>query len=71
MTCGLLRQHDVSRLSAEESASWTAAEHPLRGVHQFSLAGLPPLLRIELVPATAAVGGSSGRPSGPAPAMVR
>ncbi len=42
------RRHDLSRFSAEQLASWIAAESPLLGIHQFSLAGLAPTVRLEL-----------------------
>ena len=45
----LQRQHQVSPLSGDELAAWAASERPLLGAHQFSLAGLPELLRTELV----------------------
>jgi hypothetical protein len=45
----LQRQHKVSSLSEDELAAWVASERPLLGAHQFSLAGLPELLRTELV----------------------
>jgi integrase len=45
----LLRQHDVTSLRADELAGWIAAERPLLGAHQFSLAGLPELLRTEFL----------------------
>ena len=45
----LLRQHDVASLRAGELAAWIAAERPLLGAHQFSLAGLPELLRTEFL----------------------
>ncbi len=45
----LLRQHDVASLGAGELAAWIAAERPLLGAHQFSLAGLPELLRTEFL----------------------
>ena len=45
----LLRQHKVSSLSDDELAAWVASERPLLGAHQFSLAGLPELLRTELL----------------------
>ncbi len=45
----LLRQHDVTSLRADELAAWIAAERPLLGAHQFSLAGLPELLRAEFL----------------------
>jgi integrase len=45
----LRRQHPAAALSDEEVAAWAAAEQPRIGVHQFSLAGLPELLRAELL----------------------
>ena len=45
----LLRQHNVISLRADELAAWIAAERPLLGAHQFSLAGLPELLRTEFL----------------------
>jgi integrase len=45
----LLRQHTVTLLSDRELAAWIAGEQPRLGVHQFSLAGLPELLRTELL----------------------
>jgi integrase len=45
----LRRRHDVTVLSAEELAAWIAGQQPRQGVHQFCLAGLPELLRAELL----------------------
>ena len=45
----LLRQHEVASLGAGELGAWIAAERPLLGAHQFSLAGLPELLRTEFL----------------------
>jgi len=45
----LLRQRDVTSLRAGELDAWIAAERPLLGAHQFSLAGLPELLRTEFL----------------------
>jgi len=45
----LLRQHDAALLGAGQLAAWIAAERPLLGAHQFSLAGLPELLRTEFL----------------------
>jgi len=45
----LRRQRTVATLSEEELASWIANEQPRLGVHQFSLAGLPELVRVELL----------------------
>ena len=45
----LLRQHTCHRCRADELAAWVAGERPLLGAHQFSLAGLPELLRTELL----------------------
>jgi len=36
-------------LTGDELAAWVASEQPRLGVHQFSLAGLPELLRAELL----------------------
>ena len=44
----LHRQRDVAALSIEQLEEWIAAESPLLGLHQFSLASLPLLLRMEL-----------------------
>ncbi len=51
---GLCRFHDQrlhrrGLLTGDELAAWVAGERPRLGVHQFSLAGLPELLRIELL----------------------
>ena len=45
----LRRQRHVVTLSGDELAAWVAAERPRLGVHQFSLAGLPELLGVELL----------------------
>ena len=45
----LRRQRDVTSLRAGELAAWIVAERPLLGAHQFSLAGLPELLRTEFL----------------------
>ena len=45
----LRRQHDVASLEAGKLAAWIAAERPLLGAHQFSLAGMPELLRTEFL----------------------
>lgn len=45
----LCRQRTITALSEAELASWIAAEAPRLGMHQFSLAGLPELLRVELL----------------------
>jgi integrase len=45
----LHRQHAVASLPDDQLADWTASEQPRLGVHQFSLAGLPELLRAELL----------------------
>ena len=53
---GLCRFHD-QRLarrggagrSPEELAAWVAAEHPLLGAHQFTLTGLPDVVRVEVL----------------------
>jgi len=45
----LLRQHEVTSLRADELDAWIAAERPLLGAHQFSLAALPELLRTEFL----------------------
>jgi integrase len=36
-------------LTGDELAAWVAGERPRLGVHQFSLAGLPEMLRVELL----------------------
>ena len=42
--------HEItSAVLAAELAAWVAAEAPRLGMHQFSLAGLPELLRVELL----------------------
>jgi integrase len=51
---GLCRFHDQrlhrrGLLTGDELAAWVASERPRLGVHQFSLAGLPKLLRAELL----------------------
>jgi integrase len=51
---GLCRFHDQrlhrrGLLTGDELAAWVASERPRLGVHQFSLAGLPELLRVELL----------------------
>ncbi len=51
---GLCRFHDQrlhrrGLLTGDELAAWVASERPRLGVHQFSLAGLPELLRTELL----------------------
>ena len=51
---GLCRFHDQrlhrrGLLTGDELAAWVAGERPRLGVHQFSLAGLPELLRVELL----------------------
>ena len=53
---GLCRFHDQRlfaphgrQLTGDELAAWVAGERPRLGVHQFSLAGLPELLRVELL----------------------
>ena len=51
---GLCRFHDQrlhrrGLLTGEDLAAWVISERPRIGVHQFSLAGLPELLRIELL----------------------
>ena len=45
----LLRTGTATRLTESELAAWIAREHPRLGAHQFSLAGLPELLRAELL----------------------
>ena len=45
----LLRTSMATRLAESELAAWIAREHPRLGAHQFSLAGLPELLRAELL----------------------
>ncbi|MEO8522090.1 MAG: tyrosine-type recombinase/integrase [Acidobacteriota bacterium] len=44
----LARQHPTS-MSEERVAAWIAGERPRLAVHQFSLAGLPELLHVELL----------------------
>jgi integrase len=51
---GLCRFHDQrlhrrGLLTGDELAAWVTSERPRLGVHQFSLAGLPELLRTELL----------------------
>lgn len=51
---GLCRFHDQrlhrqGLLAGDDLAAWIAGQHPRLGVHQFSLAGLPELLRTELL----------------------
>jgi integrase len=51
---GLCRFHDQrlhrrGLLTGDELAAWVASERPRLGVHQFSVAGLPELLRTELL----------------------
>lgn len=43
------RLHRRGLLTGDELAAWIASERPRLGVHQFSLAGLPELLRTELI----------------------
>ncbi|MGH7745304.1 MAG: tyrosine-type recombinase/integrase, partial [Candidatus Dormibacteria bacterium] len=43
------RLHRRGLLTSDELAAWVASERPRLGVHQFSLAGLPELLRVELL----------------------
>ena len=45
----LRRRHHVASLPADELAGWVAGQRPRLGVHQFSLAGLPELVRVELL----------------------
>jgi integrase len=45
----LKRQHNTTTLSSELLDAWVARQQPRLGVHQFSLAGLPEQLRIELL----------------------
>ena len=45
----LRRQHHPAALSGEQLDAWVAGARPRLGVHQFSLAGLPERLRIELL----------------------
>jgi hypothetical protein len=45
----LMRQHRATALSGEAVDAWIAAERPRLGGHQFSLAGLPELLAVELL----------------------
>jgi integrase len=44
----LKRRHRRAALSGEELDAWIAAQRPRLGGHQFSLAGLPQLLAVEL-----------------------
>ena len=51
---GLCRFHDQrlhrrGLLTGDDLAAWVTSERPRLGVHQFSLAGLPELLRVELL----------------------
>jgi integrase len=43
------RLHRRGLLTGDDLAAWVASERPRLGVHQFSLAGLPELLRIEIL----------------------
>ena len=43
------RLHRRGLLTGDDLAVWVASERPRLGVHQFSLAGLPELLRVELL----------------------
>ena len=45
----LRRHHHTAALSSEQFDAWVAGQRPRLGVHQFSLAGLPERLRIELL----------------------
>jgi integrase len=45
----LRRHRTIATLSDDELAAWIGAEQPRLGVHQFSLAGLPELLRVEFL----------------------
>lgn len=45
----LHRRRSVAGMSTDQVTAWIAAEQPRLGVHHFSLAGLPELLRIELL----------------------
>ena len=45
----LLRARKIVTMTGNELAAWIARERPRLGVHQFSLAGLPELLRAELL----------------------
>jgi hypothetical protein len=45
----LRRRREAATLSRDELAAWVAGERPRLGMHQFSLAGLPELLRVELL----------------------
>jgi integrase len=45
----LLRARKTAAMAEGELAAWIARERPRLGVHQFSLAGLPELLRTELL----------------------
>ena len=44
-----LHRRRLATLSGDELAAWVAGERPRLGVHQFSLAGLPELLTVELL----------------------
>jgi integrase len=44
-----LHRSGLAALSGDELAAWVAGERPRLGVHQFSLAGLPELLAVELL----------------------
>ncbi|HUO41110.1 MAG TPA: hypothetical protein VMU34_26170 [Mycobacterium sp.] len=45
----LQRQRNLASMSQEELAAWVAGEKPRIAAHQFSLAGLPELVRFELL----------------------
>ena len=45
----LRRQHTIATLSEQELAAWIKNEQPRLGVHQFSLAGLPEMMGVELL----------------------
>jgi len=45
----LQRQRNLASMSQEELAGWVADEKPRIAAHQFSLAGLPELVRLELL----------------------
>ena len=45
----LQRQRNLASMSQEELAAWVADEKPRIAAHQFSLAGLPELVRFELL----------------------
>jgi integrase len=44
-----LLRHGVAGLTPQELAIWVAGEHPLLSAHQFTLTGLPDLVRVEVL----------------------